>query len=101
MATYKRSKLRRNIMQYILTQNEYDELMKYKEGFKKANKVLSNNYDENNKCFNFNEDTYRMLVTALGNGYGSAYSANVCGTNFTITKDHAEGCRIAEMVKKL
>ncbi|HDI3055729.1 TPA: hypothetical protein PL548_001404 [Clostridium botulinum] len=88
-------------MQYILNQNEYDEFIKYKEGFKKANKVLKHNYDENNQCFNFNKDTYRMLMSALGNAFGSGYSANVCGAKFTITKNHAEGCRIADMVKKL
>lgn len=88
-------------MQYILNKSEYDEFIKYKEGFKKANKVLTSNCDKDNSCYKFNEDTYRMLMTALGNSFGSNYSANVCGTNFTITKDHAEGCRIADMVKNL
>ncbi|GAA0082837.1 hypothetical protein [Clostridium sp. CTA-6] len=88
-------------MQYILTQSEYDKFIKYKEGFIKANKVLESNYDEDNKCFNFNEDTYKMLMAALGNSFGSGYSANVCGTKFIITKDHVEGCRIADMIKKL
>ncbi|HCL4480306.1 TPA: hypothetical protein N2D99_002394 [Clostridium botulinum] len=88
-------------MQYILNENEYNQLIKYREGFKKANKVLNHNYDKNNQCFNFNEDTYRMLMSVLGNNFGSAYSANICGTQFTITKDYIEGCRIADMIKKI
>lgn len=75
-------------MQYILNQSEYDEYILLKTQSSKVNQILKRNYDKENLCFNFDEDTYRMLMLSLGKQFGTSYTVNINGTISIIFPDH-------------
>lgn len=87
-------------MQYLLTEGEFLNFKDQEEKMKNIRKIIKKNYDSENKRYNFDEESFKMLFSVLG-GCGSAFIANVCGTEFVICKNHAESCDISDKIRQL
>ena len=73
-------------MKYLLSESEYEELKKAKEKVDKINKILGENYDESNLQYQFDDESYRKIREAILGGCGSAYTVNILGKIFKISR---------------
>lgn len=73
-------------MKYLLSESEYEELKKAKEKVDKIDKILEENYNDESKQYQFNDESYRKIREAIWGGCGSAYTVNILGQIFKISR---------------
>jgi hypothetical protein len=73
-------------MKYLLSETEYKELKEAKESVGKIYKILKENYDETNLQYRFDDETYRKIREAIDWQCGSAYTVDILGQTFQISR---------------
>ncbi len=87
-------------MQYLLTESEFQNLKSAEKEIAKIRKVIRKNFEREKNQYNFDEESFKMLISVLG-GCGSAFTANVDGNEFVVCKNHKESCEIADKLEAL
>lgn len=73
-------------MKYILSESEYEELKEAKEKVARIGEILDENYNEHELQYHFDDETYRKIRETVWGGCGSAYTVNLLGQIFKISR---------------